>query len=310
MRLSRHAQTLGSVQTRLSQRLSRHPRFSGRSGRVSCIVSPTQIGERERLSQRLSRLSRFSGKSRAADMRDRLSRPYVNRAGKSLSLGWETLPPLKGAGRVEKADNLLPFYRDEAKGRQMELAGTRPNKTDLVVKLPPPEKSKARDAAGKAAGVSGSYVDKASGGDMTKKAVPQKVAEPKNSEARDAAGKAAGANHTYVDKASDPEALADFREAVTGEPHRPKKESGYNVTSNERVTGNAKAYTLSRLKRETPELFERVKAGDPQRRSALIGWRWVQRCLRRAGGQRRAMAMAWGRALLYLETITGPFRSF
>jgi len=45
-----------------------------------------------RLSQRLSRLSQTSGKSRAADMRDRLSRPYVNRAGKSLSLGWETLP--------------------------------------------------------------------------------------------------------------------------------------------------------------------------------------------------------------------------
>jgi hypothetical protein len=45
-----------------------------------------------RLSQRLSRLSQTSGKSRAADMRDRLSRPYVNRAGKSVSLGWETLP--------------------------------------------------------------------------------------------------------------------------------------------------------------------------------------------------------------------------
>ena len=47
--------------------------------------------------------------------------------------------------------------------------------------------------------------------------------------------------------ANDPEALADFREAVTGEPHRPKKESGYNITSNERVTGTGKAYTLSRL---------------------------------------------------------------
>ena len=101
-----------------------------------------------RLSQRLSRLSQTPGKSRAADIRDRLSRPYVNRAGKSLSLGWETLPPLKGAGRVEKAENLRPFYQDAAKVRQ-----------------------------------------KASGGDMTKKAVQQKVAEPKNSEARDAAGK-------------------------------------------------------------------------------------------------------------------------
>ncbi len=58
--------------------------------------------------------------------------------------------------------------------------------------------------------------------------------------------------------ANDPEALADFREAVTGEPHRPKKESGNNVTSNGRVTGNSKAYALSRLKRETPELFAAV----------------------------------------------------
>jgi len=61
------------------------------------------------------------------------------------------------------AQNLLPFYQDEEKERQKELAGTRPNKKDL----------------------------------------PQKVAEGKNSDARAAAGKAANVNHTYVDKASD-----------------------------------------------------------------------------------------------------------
>ena len=99
-----------------------------------------------RLSQRLSRLSQTPGKSRAADMRDRLSRPYVNRAGKSLSLGWETLPPLKGAGRVEKAENLRPFYQDAAKGRQKDHGGTAPGKS-LVVKLP---QVKAREAAGNA----------------------------------------------------------------------------------------------------------------------------------------------------------------
>ena len=153
-----------------------------------------------RLSQRLSRLSQTPGKSRAADMRDRLSQPYVSRLGKSLSLGWETLPPLKGAGRGEKTENLLPVCQDAAKGRQMELAGTRPNKTDLVVKLPPPQKSKARDAAGKAAGANQHTKslpvklpepkNSDARGDMTKKAVPQKVAEPKNSDARDAAGRA------------------------------------------------------------------------------------------------------------------------
>lgn len=147
------------------------------------------------------------------------------------------------------AQNLLPFYRDAARGRQM-----------------------------------------ASGGDMTKKAVPVILPEPKNSDARDAAGKAAGVSGSYVDKASDPEALADFREAMKGQG---KRNDIPNILYNikEVQAGTGKAYTLSRLKRETPELFERVKAGDPQRRSALIrlamGWpmpptRW--RATSRNGG--------------------------
>jgi len=115
MRLSRHAQTLGGVRMRLSQRLSRHRRFSGRFGRVFYSVSPTQAGERVRLSQRLSRLSRFLGKSRAADMRDRLSRPYVNRAGKSVSLGWETLPPLKGESEQTFCQIMTSPHRPSAK---------------------------------------------------------------------------------------------------------------------------------------------------------------------------------------------------
>jgi protein gp37 len=60
------------------------------------------------------------------------------------------------------AEKLLPFYRDQAKERQVQ-----------------------------------------SGGDVRRKTVPQKVAEPKNSDARAAAGKAANVNHTYVDKAAD-----------------------------------------------------------------------------------------------------------
>ena len=64
--------------------------------------------------------------------------------------------------RAMIADNLLPFYRDEARGRQKDLAGTRPNNTDLPQKVAEGKNSDARDAAGKAAGVSGSYVDKAS----------------------------------------------------------------------------------------------------------------------------------------------------
>ena len=57
-----------------------------------------------RLSQRLSRLSQTLGKSLAADMRDRLSRPYVSRAGKSLSLGVGDFP-----GGFCEHDELLPI---------------------------------------------------------------------------------------------------------------------------------------------------------------------------------------------------------
>jgi len=96
-------------------------------------------------------------------MRDRLSRPYVNRAGKSVSLGWETLP----GDYAEDVERMI---------------------------------------------------------------------------------------------ANDPEALADFREAVKGEPGRPKadEETPYNVRDLQVTCGNGKAYTLSRLKRETPDLFAAV----------------------------------------------------
>ena len=75
--------------------------------------------------------------------------------------------------------------------------------------------------------------------------------------ARDAAGKAAGVSGSYVDKASDPEALADFREAMKGQG---KRNDIPNILYNikEVQAGTGKAYTLSRLKRETPELFAAV----------------------------------------------------
>jgi hypothetical protein len=74
--------------------------------------------------------------------------------------------------RAMIANSLLPFYQSEAKERQKEHGGTAPGKS-LVVKIPQvkeerlvsPEQrfpgNKARDEAGKAAGVSGTYVDKA-----------------------------------------------------------------------------------------------------------------------------------------------------
>ena len=64
--------------------------------------------------------------------------------------------------RAMIAAKVLDLYADEAKDRQKELAGTRPNAgTDLVEKLPQGDKGKSRDKAGEAVGVSGKSVDQA-----------------------------------------------------------------------------------------------------------------------------------------------------
>ena len=87
--------------------------------------------------------------------------------------------------------------------------------------------------------------------------------------------------------ASDPEALADFREAIKGHEGGDKRSTkaitGYNITSDERVTGTGKAYTLSRLKRETPELFASVVRGEMSANAAAVkaGWRKVKTPLER-----------------------------
>ena len=66
----------------------------------------------------------------------------------------------------------------------------------------------------------------------------------------------------------DAEALALFREAMKGEEGGDKK-SHAKITNNNiigddcrTVQGTSKAYTISRLKRDRPDLFERVVAGE------------------------------------------------
>ena len=54
------------------------------------------------------------------------------------------------------AAKLRPMFDERAKERQ----GKRNDLIDIVEKVPPSEKSKARDEAGKAAGVNGRYVKK------------------------------------------------------------------------------------------------------------------------------------------------------
>lgn len=66
----------------------------------------------------------------------------------------------------------------------------------------------------------------------------------------------------------DPEVLVLWREAMKGQEGGDT--TGNNVTSAERVTGNSRAYTLTRLQREAPELFAEVKAGKMSAHRAAI----------------------------------------
>jgi hypothetical protein len=63
-----------------------------------------------------------------------------------------------------------------------------------------------------------------------------------------------------------------WREAMKGEPGRPTKDepkTDNNVTDLGRVTGNSRSYTLSRLKRERPELFAQVADGKLSANAAV-----------------------------------------
>ena len=88
--------------------------------------------------------------------------------------------------------------------------------------------------------------------------------------------------------ANDPEALADFQKAMAGAVGAPigndnaakpenKKTNNSNTTNCPKVN-RGKAYTLSRLKRETPELFAAVVRGEMSANAAAVkaGWRKVK----------------------------------
>ena len=63
--------------------------------------------------------------------------------------------------RAMVALNLKPHYEKQAKERQKEQAKINQPQSQKVEKIPPSEKAKSRDQAGKAAGVNGRYVDMA-----------------------------------------------------------------------------------------------------------------------------------------------------
>lgn len=69
----------------------------------------------------------------------------------------------------------------------------------------------------------------------------------------------------------DPEALAMFRGAMLGHAGRPK-ESGNNVTALDTgITGNSRAYSIDRVKRECePEVVAAVMSGEMSPNAALV----------------------------------------
>ena len=70
----------------------------------------------------------------------------------------------------------------------------------------------------------------------------------------------------------DPECLAKFRKAMKEQGNNQHTKSKCNNVTDARdaVTGNSKAYTCERLRRESPELFEEVKAGRISANAAAI----------------------------------------
>ena len=113
-----------------------------------------------------------------------------------------------------------------------------------------------------------------------------------------------GINLDTVEKlvADDPEALALYREEMTGEPH---VRADADIISIKPKHGTAVAYTLDRLRRERPDLFERVKAKKLSANAAAIeaGWRkppspllTLRRAWKRASAEERQAFLAELRA--------------
>lgn len=68
----------------------------------------------------------------------------------------------------------------------------------------------------------------------------------------------------------DAEVLAMWREAMKGKAGRPIKESLDNIKGITAPAGTGRAYTVSRLQREAPELFAQVAAGTISANAAAI----------------------------------------
>ncbi len=75
--------------------------------------------------------------------------------------------------------------------------------------------------------------------------------------------------HEAVALADGPKVLALWREATVGRAGDNQYKVDNNVTD-QRVKGNSRSYTLSRLKREAPQLFQKVVDGELSANAAAI----------------------------------------
>jgi hypothetical protein len=69
---------------------------------------------------------------------------------------------------------------------------------------------------------------------------------------------------------NDAEVLTMWREATTGKRGRPAKADNSDNVTIKPERGNSRAYTLDRLKRERPDLFDKVKLGKLSANAAAI----------------------------------------
>lgn len=88
----------------------------------------------------------------------------------------------------------------------------------------------------------------------------------------------------------DVEVLAMWRSEMTGEPHRHKPDSD-NITIKTDGRGTSRSYTVSRLQRERPDLFDEVKAGNLSANAAAI-----QAGFRKQPSALQQLMRAWTRA--------------
>ena len=101
-----------------------------------------------------------------------------------------------------------------------------------------------------------------------------------------------------VKQACDPELYARWRKEITAPAHRPDKSNDNIMTSIKAQQGTSRAYTLTRLREQRPDLFKRVAAKELSANAAAVeaGWRTKPTPL-------DALRKAWAKAGIEERTV-------